>query len=91
MWPFPRGRRDGVEDYNDVRVRACVRVSERERVMCIYTVSPQERGRKPGRRPDRCTNAASSHRDPLHEGETPPSCNTQRKLRQCLPLEQIFP
>lgn len=42
---------------------------EWERIMCIYTVSLQERGREPRRRPDRCTNIASNHRDPLHEGE----------------------
>lgn len=48
--------------------------------MCIYTVSPQERGRELRRRPERCTIIASNRRDPLHVRETVLSCNTQWKF-----------
>lgn len=41
----------------------------RGRIVCIYTVSPQERGRELRRRPE-CMNIVSNHRDPVHVCET---------------------
>lgn len=38
MWPFLRGRRDGVEDDNDVRVRACVRERVREGNVYLHSL-----------------------------------------------------
>ena len=55
-------------------------------MVCICTVSPQERGRELGRRPER-TNIVSSHRDPLHVCESALSCDTRRKFN--VMFEQI--
>lgn len=54
-------------------------VMMRGRIVCIYTVSPQERGRELRRRPE-CMHIVSNHRDPFHACETTRPLTTERTL-----------